>query len=320
MANSSKKLIIFDTDIGGDCDDAGALALCHKLCDTGEAELLAVTCCYETPYVAGCVDAINKYYGRNIPIGVNHDRKVEKPYYGGNYYGYDRYICEKFTNDYTHSENVSDSLTVLRQTLAASDDASVTLVATGYLSSLAKLIQSQGDDVSPLTGKELVSRKVQYTVVMGGRFFEGWPEDFLHGTTPVVSEYNINCDIDAAKIVCDNWCGRLIFSSFEIGAACITLKDFHKYFNENPAACAYHMHPVAAVRGRESWDLTAILYAIRPDSGYWSLSSAGKISVSDDGVTSFIYCEEGMHHFLLPCLDSGEICKIIDDLVMPECQ
>ena len=34
--------IIFDTDIGGDCDDAGALALIHRLCDKGEAELLAV--------------------------------------------------------------------------------------------------------------------------------------------------------------------------------------------------------------------------------------------------------------------------------------
>ena len=37
--------IIFDTDIGGDCDDAGALALIHRLCDKGEAELLAVTHC-----------------------------------------------------------------------------------------------------------------------------------------------------------------------------------------------------------------------------------------------------------------------------------
>ena len=38
-----KAKIIFDTDIGGDCDDAGTLAMLHRLCDKGEAELLAVT-------------------------------------------------------------------------------------------------------------------------------------------------------------------------------------------------------------------------------------------------------------------------------------
>lgn len=46
MKNKKPVKIIFDTDIGGDCDDAGALALLHRLCDMGEAELLAVTHCY----------------------------------------------------------------------------------------------------------------------------------------------------------------------------------------------------------------------------------------------------------------------------------
>ena len=35
--------IIFDTDIGGDCDDAGALAILHEAQNAGKAELLAVT-------------------------------------------------------------------------------------------------------------------------------------------------------------------------------------------------------------------------------------------------------------------------------------
>ena len=44
--------IIYDTDIGGDCDDAGTLSMLHRLCDKNEAELLAVTHCYATPYAA----------------------------------------------------------------------------------------------------------------------------------------------------------------------------------------------------------------------------------------------------------------------------
>ena len=69
------KKIIFDTDIGWDCDDAGALALIHSLCNKGEAELLAVTATYYHRYVAGCIDAINRFYGRIVPVGVNYARR-----------------------------------------------------------------------------------------------------------------------------------------------------------------------------------------------------------------------------------------------------
>jgi hypothetical protein len=33
METKQKVKIVFDTDIGGDCDDAGALAMLHRLCD-----------------------------------------------------------------------------------------------------------------------------------------------------------------------------------------------------------------------------------------------------------------------------------------------
>lgn len=61
--------IIFDSDIGGDCDDAGALCLLHRLCDKGEAELLATTHCFDSPYLAGCMDAINTFNNRKVPVG-----------------------------------------------------------------------------------------------------------------------------------------------------------------------------------------------------------------------------------------------------------
>ena len=86
--------IIFDTDIGGDCDDAGAFALLHRLCNKGEAELLAVTACYASPYVAGCIDAINTYFGRIVPVGVNYSRKSEnRGVYAGE-------LCDNYPNRY----------------------------------------------------------------------------------------------------------------------------------------------------------------------------------------------------------------------------
>ena len=34
--------VIFDTDMGSDCDDAGALAILHSLADAGEVRILGV--------------------------------------------------------------------------------------------------------------------------------------------------------------------------------------------------------------------------------------------------------------------------------------
>ena len=39
--------LMFDTDMGSDCDDAGALALLHELATLGECEILSVTHCHK---------------------------------------------------------------------------------------------------------------------------------------------------------------------------------------------------------------------------------------------------------------------------------
>lgn len=315
MINAELVKIIFDTDIGGDCDDAGALALCHALCEMGEAELLAVTCCYSNPYVAGCIDAINKHYGRTVPVGINYEKPLirDRARTNNEYKGYDEPICEKFSNRYKSCENVPDTLDVLRKTLAEAEDNSITFVVTGALSSMERLILSGPDNFSPLTGKELVAKKIKRTVVMGGRFYETWPMDILHYGGVITGECNIVCDIPAAQTVCAEWCGELVFSSFEIGNWIITLNDFYKNSDYNPAAYAYKIYP-HSITGRESWDPTAMLYAIRPDAGYWYTHPYGKISVDDKGITSFETDENCKHTYLMPRMDYKKIVDIIDDI------
>ena len=68
--------IIFDSDCGPDCDDAGALAILHHYADTGNANILAAVCSTTTEYGAAWLDAINTYYGRpDIPIGTTKTSK-----------------------------------------------------------------------------------------------------------------------------------------------------------------------------------------------------------------------------------------------------
>src|SRR4029077_5835086 len=72
--------VIFDTDMAGDVDDVGALAILHALADLGEAEILAVGISSRNEDVGPCVDAINTWYGRpDIPIGYQRGIQVGYP-------------------------------------------------------------------------------------------------------------------------------------------------------------------------------------------------------------------------------------------------
>ncbi len=311
MRKSEPVKILLDTDIGGDCDDAGAMALLHRLCDLGEAELLAVTHCAASPYVAGCIDAINTYYGRQVPVGINYDAPLHGPGV------YAEALCREFPNRFPEG-NAPDTLAVLRQTLAHAEDHSVTFVVIGSLASAARLVLSGPDADSPLTGKELIQLKIARTVVMGGRFTATWPMDIMAGKTKVLAEWNIKENIASSQTVCDFWPGELVFSSYEIGLWCVSMRGYvHKAPKADPVRRAYEVHP-AKEMGRESWDHTAVLQAIRPNHGYWNLHAYGRIRVDDSGITTWHPEGNGKHTYLLPAADYDSIRNTIDSLVIPK--
>lgn len=68
---SEKKKIIFDTDMGPDYDDVGAIAILHALADSAECEILATLSCNGHPNVAPTIETFNRYFNRSdIPIGI----------------------------------------------------------------------------------------------------------------------------------------------------------------------------------------------------------------------------------------------------------
>ena len=317
METKLKPKIIFDTDIGGDCDDAGTLAMLHRLCDKGEAELLAVTHCNSSPYLAGCIGAINRFYGREVPVGINYSAEIAE----GDVYA--KALCESFphgyaSEDYMKGCGAPDTLTVLRETLSRAEDGSVTLVVTGKLDSMLKLVRSPADGISPLTGKELIERKISRTVLMGGRFFETWPmaiyPDGRADGEPVRWEWNIKYGGEGvSRAAIDEWPGKLVFSSYEIGSYIETMRGYPDRAGDgDPVALAYNIHNGG--KGRCSWDQTAMLEAVRP-SVYWNYHEYGRITVDDDFVTHWSPDEKRRHTYLLPKVDYEDIRAVIDSIV-----
>jgi len=310
--------IILDTDMGCDCDDTAALALLHELANDGRCEILATTSCFRGREFASCLDAINRHYGRgDIPVGAFPDEECY-PYPAGDNYA--RKTAEKFPNRYIDGkEDYPCTLSLLRKTLAEAEEGEVTLVAIGTLYSLRMLLESEGDDISPLSGRELIRRKTLRTVIMGGRFHSRWPEDIiLENGYKVDAEFNIKADIPSAKAVCENWPGELVLCSYEMGIWLHTGAEFQLLGKDrNPAAYAYslydekyHMGP-----GRESWDLSTVLYAACPE-GFFEKSAPGKLFVDDIGVTTIEFSDDGKGYYLINSVNFDKLKAFMDSMLM----
>jgi inosine-uridine nucleoside N-ribohydrolase len=271
--------VIFDTDMGNDVDDALALAMLHALASRGEVKLLAVTVSKDNPWAAEYVRLVNEYYGRGaIPVGLVHDGKTRDDGL------YVRQICELHGR---HPGSTEDAVPLLRKTLAAEPDGAVTLIQVGFSTNLARLMESAPDQFSALSGMDLVKRKVRLLTVMAGNFAQPKPE------------YNVATDVPAASKVFSSWPTDIYFSGFEIGEAILfpAASIEHDFPAGNPVAEAYRVYAKMPY-DRPSWDLTTVLYDLRPDRGYFDISQPGDVTVSPDGVTRFQPDAQGRRYFL----------------------
>lgn len=287
--------LIFDTDIGNDVDDVLALGVIHSLQARKACRLLAVTVTKDSELAGPFVDAINTFYLRGeTPIGVVRPGKTPEP---GKFLPM---AAEKkngqfrYPHDLKSNQDAPEAVGLLRKLLAAEPDGSVAIAQVGFSTNLARLLDSKPDAVSPLTGPELIKKKVKVLSVMAGAFT---PID----GNPHYCEYNVVQDIANCKKLADEWPTSVVWSGFEIGIAVpypgeSIVKDY-SYVEDHPVAESYRRYE-APPHNRPTWDLTSVLYAVHPDRGYFDLSEPGLISVEADGFTKFTPSAEGKHRYL----------------------
>jgi inosine-uridine nucleoside N-ribohydrolase len=307
--------IILDVDLAEDVDDAGALAVLHALADRGEAEILATMVSSKNESVVPCLDAINTWYGRpDLPIG----------YQRGHQYGYrnerdgDRNTTSKyaervakaFPHDSKHSSDAPDATDVFRRILAAQPDRSVTIVTVGFLTNMRNLLDSRKDQHSELNGEALVAKKVKEWVCMGGIFPGG---KFPDGN----GEYNVMWDTVASVRAINDWPTPIIFSGFEIGARTKVGSRLKETPAANPVRASYQHYN--GLKDRESWDLTAVLYAVRGARDYWTLSQPGFCLMHarvTHGYNEWLPNTNKQHRYLIEKMPPSELAKALDELLV----
>lgn len=281
--------ILLDTDMGSDCDDAGALAVLHNIADETEAEILAVTHCSSGICGPVAVKCINEWYGRaDIPIGK---------YYEGRFLEEDN--CLKFTKPLTERylkssdmPDIENATEVMRRVLV--ENQGITLIAIGMLNNIAELLKSGADETSPLSGVELVKNSVEKMYVMGGNFLDSNFE-----------EYNIKTDIGAAKYVSENFPAPIIYCGFELGVDVLTGRKIMDDSDDNPVSLAYHIHCGYNSPEYRSWDLVTVYNAVFQNSDLYKKSKNVHITFDDKGRTNI--GGEGKDFYLTQVASNAQI-------------
>lgn len=292
--------IIFDTDIGTDVDDAGALAILHVMADRGEAEILATMSANRNRWCAPALDAINTHYGRkDMPIGCSRTGPDPENWYHES--------VGAFRHDLTHSDQAPEAIALYRQILAARPDNSVTIVVVGWLTNMAELLDSGPDQYSPLPGRELVKAKVKELVSMGGT----WPN-----SPKDEGEYNFTMDKAAAHKVIRDWPGRIMFTG--LGKDVMTGgRLVAQAPQENPVPAFYrNFFDANKVSARSSWDLIAVLYAVRGLSDYFTAITDGKCTAQQDGTNQWLPGVPSNHAYLEYRMPPTELAAVIEDLLL----
>ena len=98
----------------------------------------------------------------------------------------------------------------------------------------------------------------------------------------------------------------------------VSIEHDFSYAQPHPIADTYRVYASSMKlpwpHDHPTFDLTSVLYAVRPDRQYFSLSKPGKITVLPDGSSRFDEVEGGMHRHLV--LDEAQKDRTLEAMVM----
>lgn len=306
QSSKAKVNIIFDTDMGPDYDDVGAIALLHAMADKGECNILATVSSNKFRHTGPVLDILNTYFRRpNLPVAVVRGQAAEI----GAIQQWDSLLVTKYPHDLRSNDDAEDAVKLYRRILSKAADHSITIVTVGFFTNMANLLLSEPDEHSHLAGHDLVAKKVKELVSMAGCF------DHRMGS---FKEFNVKIDAPASQQVFDHWPGRIVFSGFEIGAAIFTgLPIVKSDIKGSPVkdvfAWSIPLDPQDK-NGRMSWDETAVLFAVRGAGNYFDMV-AGKIVSKADGSNSWDKSGKD-HYYLVQKMPVADITRVIDELIM----
>jgi hypothetical protein len=301
MTGNQQKKIILDTDLCGDCDDVGAMAVLLNLDRLGYAKTLAVTYCLGNPWGSDFIQHTLDWFGRNdIPYGKLTD------YSYANYDVHNKRYIQPYFEQFPRKEQYPapyDSIRLLRRILAENNSTKdITLCAIGGLHNVNLLFTSAPDDISPKSGAELMQENICEVVLMLG--------NFAH---PDQGECNAGYDIPGGQHFLKHCPVPITFAGFETGVHLMTGAPSEHQKPGHPVRESYRLREQGKFV-RNSWDPVTVYYAVMGTQGLWRHSAPCTVALNNDA--SLNIKEGGDHRYLIQIAEDDRIVQILDRLIV----
>lgn len=274
---SSPRRVILGTDWGTDCDDCAALRLIGNAHKSGAVELAGIGINCRMEYSAASLSAFLCDMGLDgIPIGLDPVPADSSMHF--------RY--QKLLAGYPHSvqrnEDCEDAVKLYRRLLAGSDK-KTDIIEIGFENIISGLLQSGGDEFSPLGGIELVREKVGRLWLMAGKWDEDGGREYNICRSPRTAAAG-----SAVAALCPV---PITYLGFEVGESVITGSHLDR---EDILFKAFEARGHA--NGRSSWDPMLTLLAIIGDAQTAGYSTACGTAAVDPETGSNRFLEGGGAH------------------------
>jgi hypothetical protein len=289
--------VVFDSDMGASIDAALALALLYGFDGKNEARVISVSTSKSSLNSAAYCDVLARFYSsapktgpfagfsRMLPVGMAGDGKsaedmpmLTAPLAKRSADGTPAYS--------TTIHKLNDTAIVpalIRNALTAQYDENALVVLAGPATNLVSTLELEG-------ARAWIQSKVRFLSVALGSYPNG------------DVDAHVKADIAAARKLFAEWPTPIVAAGGELrDAVLFPASSIEKDFGWTPnhpivdAYRAYKPMPYDA----PTRDMASVLYAVRPQEGYFKLSEPGTISVLDSGNTKFTPSADGKHRYLI---------------------
>ncbi len=278
--------MVFDSDLGNRIDSVLAMALLFGFAGKNDWRVASLSVSKPNLKAAAFCAALSRFYlgpmsERTLPVGLADQGArpedtpiltvpLAKPVY--------QHAITKLTD-------TAEVTALIRNALTAQQDQNAVVILAGPATNLAKLLTLPG-------AAEVIARKVKFLSLAGGP--------------------NLKADVPAARKLFAEWPSPIVAYGDDTGDAPVfpassIEKDF-AWATDHPVVDAYRASapmPFDAPTG----DMTPVLYAARPQEGYFKLSEPGAIAMLDDGRVKFTPSADGKHRQL--SLDPAQKDRIV---------
>lgn len=279
--------VVFDSDMGDNIDAALALALLYGFDGKNEARVVSLSVTKSNLQSAAYCDAVARFYAgavnggfdgfaRKLPVGMAVTGKISNstPMLTETLARVNADGTAQYPNTIHQLNDTADPAALIRNAFTAQYDQNAMAVLCGPATNLVNALRLPGV-------KDLISRKARLLAVACDSLAQ---------------------DIPAARRLFAEWPGPIVTAGNDIGAAlpfpaASIEKDF-AWSPAHPIADAYRAYKAMPYDAPAS-GMAAVLYAVRPQEGYFKLSAPGTVAVLDDGSLEFTASPAGKHRSLI---------------------